>query len=655
MKKKIIPFLFSLCLLAGCGKEEGCVHDFTGWDITKQATCKEAGSRERKCRKCDYVETEEVAKLDYHNFTKWEITTNPTCVVDGEKERECVACGFKETEVVPKTGKHNYVVAEDQTGAVAATCKDTGVVITECTMCHAKSTRVVPKTNDHEWGEWSEANAPTHAAEGKKRRTCSVCGAIDEAPIEKLADHTFGETPVSFASDHDLSGYDVYTCDVDNVRKIIWDANDVSPNTKNVKYNDEDNYKVDGDGVKFGGRPIGNAISLPANFMNHTSVFDETVPGAFLEYNINLKKAVPNAQLIANMKPASGLNADAGLFLSAAEGNDWTPGLIADETAESGYKITPFRYVIMVNGKEVTLDPEKNVAAADATQTGWYNFPCTVDLKAGVNTIKLIQAGGWEATFYNFGVISAEGVEDVVADAAQGFTVQVTGDANVTGIQFFEDKACTVEDNAETHYSRNDMGRMLNDGEGQVSFAVSVADGYEVKEVRQVSPESKAYKNIKNPLDTAQDNGRNDVYRITKIEADCEFEIVTQEVGGQVYVGFEYTFVLGDHITGIEIYNSKTCNPDTLVAGLVATSIDKSTLKPTQEVDNAQIYLKIFCEEGFVVDTAATTWSVDNGETWTTDNKPFNKFEAESDGGDNAYKFTKVNASVMIKLVGKAA
>ena len=117
-------------------------------------------------------------------------------------------------------------------------------------------------------------------------------------------------------------------------------------------------------------------------------------------------------------------------------------------------------------------------------------------------------------------------------------------------------------------------------------------------------------------------------------------------MGATVYEGFEFTFVLGEHISSIQIYNSKTCNPDTLVSGLVATSIHKSTFKPTKDVDNAQIYLKIFCENGYEVDTANITWS--------TETKPFNKFEAESDGGENAYKFTKVNATATITLVAKA-
>ena len=157
MKKKILPFLFSLCLLAGCGekeKEPAHEHSYGDWSITKQATCKEAGSKERKCTGCDDVQTEVIEKLTTHSFGNWDETA-ATCKVEGKKVRTCTVCGEKEEEVLPKLTTHNYVDAADQTGAVAPTCKDTGTVITECSVCGVKSTRVAPKTENHDWGEWS--------------------------------------------------------------------------------------------------------------------------------------------------------------------------------------------------------------------------------------------------------------------------------------------------------------------------------------------------------------------------------------------------------------------------------------------------------------------------------------------------------------------
>lgn len=607
MKKKIIPVLFSLFLVAGCGEKpakECETHDYGVWEIAKEAKCEEKGLKERTCIICGNVDRMEVDALG-----------------------------------------HDYKDAADQSGAKNATCKETGTVITECSVCGNKSTRTAEKTNDHTWGEWATTTAATHATEGREERICSTCANKENRPISKLAEHVFGETPTHVEADHDTIGYDFYTCQTDNARKIIWNANDVTLETKEVKYNDEDNYKVNGEGIKLGGRPVGNAITLPASSSDHVSVFNKEVPGSYVEYKINVKKAIVGAQLMADMQPDNYLDDVAGLFLSTDV--DWTPGLVEDNSAK-GYKQTDFRFLVYVNEKAVTLDASKNIAATDATSRGWYNFPCTVDLKAGVNTIKIVQAGGWEPTFYNFGVITPAGIEAVTPDASEGYIVALIGDTHVKSITVYEDKKCTIQDTSGSHYSRNEYGRKTKDGDGQISFAVECVDGWQVKEIKQVNPETKAYKNIKNPSDTRLDCGKDNVYRITKIEADALFEVATEEET-VAYEGYGITFTLGAHITGVEIYESKTYAQETKIEGLVATSLDESTLKPTKSGEG-QVYFKVFFEDGYTLDTDAIDGSYAEGE------KPYNKIKGPKDTKDaNGYRLTKVTADGTVNLVAKAA
>lgn len=640
MKKRIIPCLFSLFLLASCGTKECETHDFNDWTVTKQAKCGEAGSKERTCKTCGNKEVVAIDALE-HNFKNAADQTGAkqaTCKEKGTIITECSLCGAKSTKEVDMITTHQFVDASDQTGAKAPSCKEAGTVITECSICGEKSTRVAEKTNDHQFGEWVEVTPATHAAKGSKKRVCSVCQKEETADIEKDPEHIFGTTATHVEADYDLIGYDIYTCETDNVRKIVWDANDVSDDTKNNKYNGEENYKTNNNGVMFGDRPIGNALTLPASSPNG-GVFNKDVPGAFLEYTLNLKTAMVGAQLIADMTPGQWLSQTGGLFMSDASA-DWTVGYVDGQVCD-------FRYVIEVNGKPVTLDASKNIAAGDATQRGWYNFPCTVDLKAGVNTIRLIKAGGWDATYYQFGVISASGVENVIPDPSEGYEVKFTKDEHVKSITVYEDKACTIEDEGPTFYSRIDTGRKSKGGDGQISFAIEVDEGYQVKEVKQVLPEGKTvYKNIKLPVDTAADCGKDNVYRITKIEADCTFSIETEEAD-VVYDGNKITFVLGEHVTGLEIYESKTYVADTKVEGLVAFVLNETTFKPTFE--EGQVYMKIFFDEGYVIDSDAMA-------SLLGDDIPYKNVKGPDDTKDpDGYRLTKVTKSGTVTILAKAA
>lgn len=637
MKKKLLSLLLlSVAGLAGC--DSSCNHEFDDWRTITAATCKAEGTKERTCKKCNLKETERIA-VDA-NAHKWvdDASANKaaSCSEKGVKDsKKCEYCDAKQAGQDIEKLEHTFVDAQDQTGAVAATCKAAGTVITECSVCHTKSTRVAEKLTTHTYGDWETVTPATHAAQGAKKRTCSVCGNVENGTIDKLAEHVFGETPSNHIdADHDLIGYDVYTCETENVRKIVWDAKDVSNDTKNKKYNNEDNYKESNNGVMFGARPIGNAISLPASSPNG-GVPDNNVPGAFLEYTINLKSAMVGAQLIADMTPGEWLSQTGGLFMSDASA-DWTVGYVDGEVCD-------FRYVIEVNGKPVTLDASKNIAANDATQRGWYNFPCTVDLKAGINTIRLIKAGGWDATYYKFGIISAGAVENVVPDASEGYTVSFTPDSHVTSYTVYEDKACTVVDEADTHYSRNDVGRKVNDDDGQISLAIEVEEGYKIKEIKQSSPTEKAYKNIKNPKDTKEDNGKDNVYRITKISADCSFEIITEEED-VVYEGYEVTFVLGEHVKSIQIYNSKKYAEGTEVEGLVATSLDESSLNPTK-VDG-QVYFKVYFDEGYTMDKDAML---------AVEGKIFNKIQdPDKTEVADGYRLTKISGNGTVTILAKA-
>lgn len=104
-------------------------HIYGDWRETKPATETEAGSRERDCTVCDYVQTETIPMLEHehsygdwqkdetqhwkecrcgektevgnHTFDDWTITKEPTTTETGSRERTCSICKYTQEETIP--------------------------------------------------------------------------------------------------------------------------------------------------------------------------------------------------------------------------------------------------------------------------------------------------------------------------------------------------------------------------------------------------------------------------------------------------------------------------------------------------------------------------------------------------------------------------
>ena len=104
-------------------------HIYGDWRETKPATETEAGSRERDCTVCDYVQTETIPMLEHehsygdwqkdetqhwkecrcgektevgnHTFGDWTITKEPTTTETGSRERTCSICKYTQEETIP--------------------------------------------------------------------------------------------------------------------------------------------------------------------------------------------------------------------------------------------------------------------------------------------------------------------------------------------------------------------------------------------------------------------------------------------------------------------------------------------------------------------------------------------------------------------------
>ena len=168
-------------------------HDYTGWTVTKEASCTEAGSRNRRCLRCGEVETEEIEMLG-----------------------------------------HNIVEVE----AKEATCAEEGHTAGEhCTRCDYKTYTVIEKS-DHAWGEWEELRAATCAAGKLESRECANCHTIETREGDPLSQHqglkNLPAVPATCTATGLTAGQICEVCGETITAQTIVPKKDHTPDTENV-------------------------------------------------------------------------------------------------------------------------------------------------------------------------------------------------------------------------------------------------------------------------------------------------------------------------------------------------------------------------------------------------------------------------------------
>ena len=159
-------------------------HQWSEWEVTKEATCTEKGEESRTCSVCGETETREV---DAHGHKTTDNVVAPTCTADGYTEHVCDVCGesWRDT-IVPATGHKTEL-----RNVKEATCTEPGYTGDEvCTVCGeiVKKGEEIPAAS-HTWGEWKVTKEATCFADGEKVRTCTVCGETETEVISANTDH----------------------------------------------------------------------------------------------------------------------------------------------------------------------------------------------------------------------------------------------------------------------------------------------------------------------------------------------------------------------------------------------------------------------------------------------------------------------------------
>ena len=222
----------------------------------------------------------------------------------------------------------------------------------------------------------------------------------------------------------------------------------------------------------------------------------------------------------------------------------------------------------------------------------------------------------------------------------EGFTVEFVIGEHVSGIIVYETQADTEGFETLQDYSRNkDTGAPVNDGEGQVNFLVLFEEGY-MMDTLTVDP-TDGYKNLKGPEDTGAANK----YRLTKVSKDLTITVTAKEGTPDPIIvpdPFKITFSIGEHVSGIIVYETATATEGTQT--LEAYSRNKDTGEATGD-GKGQVYFLVLLEEGYVIDAVTASPATGFG----------NLKGPDETGVENKYNITKVAAELTVSVSAKEA
>ena len=75
-----------------------CRHNWSGWTVTKAATCGDEGTQSRECTLCGTRQTRVIPATGNHEWGEWEITKQPTETEPGVRVSYCKRCGLRRGE-----------------------------------------------------------------------------------------------------------------------------------------------------------------------------------------------------------------------------------------------------------------------------------------------------------------------------------------------------------------------------------------------------------------------------------------------------------------------------------------------------------------------------------------------------------------------------
>ena len=168
-----------------CGEEQSEAHKWNGGEVTRPATCKEAGNKRYTCTVCGQTKDETLSSTSAHSWGGWTETKKAGCEAAGEQKRVCSVCQKAEVRSIPALG-HSF---SSPTVTRKPTCTEPGEETGVCSRCKKEARAAIPALG-HSFGEWTESKVPTCTEPGVRKHTCATCGSAVEEAVAALG-HDF--------------------------------------------------------------------------------------------------------------------------------------------------------------------------------------------------------------------------------------------------------------------------------------------------------------------------------------------------------------------------------------------------------------------------------------------------------------------------------
>lgn len=176
------------CTACGAAKDETIAktnnHSWGGYKVTKNPGCTTPGTQTRTCSVCSKTETQQINATG-HSMGAWTQSKAPTCTAAGEEKRSCSKCGHSETRALKALG-HSF---SHPTVTKEPTCTETGIETGKCSRCGQTTSNTI-KAKGHKFGAWADTKPATCTEGETKERKCSACGAAETKATEALG-HDF--------------------------------------------------------------------------------------------------------------------------------------------------------------------------------------------------------------------------------------------------------------------------------------------------------------------------------------------------------------------------------------------------------------------------------------------------------------------------------
>lgn len=183
-------------------------HTWGEWTITNQPTCKKYGVKQRRCKVCNELDIETIAKTDH----KWilESTTPATCGIGEIQHYKCSVCGKTKDVTLDNPLSHAW-----DSGKVTKepTCTETGIKTFTCTNCGTTREETINATG-HLHKETKNQKAVTCTEDGYTGDVyCSDCGTkLESGTVINKLGHTWDNGVITKEATETEEGIKTYTC-----------------------------------------------------------------------------------------------------------------------------------------------------------------------------------------------------------------------------------------------------------------------------------------------------------------------------------------------------------------------------------------------------------------------------------------------------------